>query len=89
MCRKYQYLIITMCICTSGSFLPLQWNPAMLGTNKRGWISEVAGFQGTFLMRKMSQSIHVCLSFWQGGYNSEALRFHCTSITDLIVWVSD
>ena len=38
----------------------LQWKlaiPATLGTNRSGWISEVAGFQGRLLMyNRMDQS---------------------------------
>ena len=38
----------------------IKWNlaiPATFGTNKSGWINEVAGFQGKLLMKKMNQSI--------------------------------
>ena len=41
-------------------FIHIQWNlaiPATLGTNESGWISEVAGFQGTLLIyKRMNQS---------------------------------
>ena len=46
--------------------LHIQWNlaiPATLGTNESGWISEVAGFQGTLLMYE-DGSIIWCLKVW-------------------------
>ena len=49
----------------------LQWNlaiPATLWTNESGWISEVAGFQGTLLMyKRMDQSFGA----WKFGCNNE------------------
>ena len=47
--------------------------PATLRTNNNGWISKVAGFEGTFNVedKSLNQSMPELLAAIQGGCNSE------------------